>query len=162
MSTDSSAGPLREIMDQSQQASTDPVFGQRTLDLGSIYPNPTTTSSSPLSSSISSIPNYTPPAQSGPAPTTASLPTPQPTQPQGFGGVSGQNGSASSVIAPVSTASSASQPIPDIVGSAFNPNNTQIDNGSLVSGPDYPTVLSGSSFLGGQGLSDGSDYSYTA
>jgi hypothetical protein len=153
MSTDSSSGPLKEIMDQSASVQTDPAFGSRTLDLGSIYPNPTTSSTSPLASSIQSIPSYTPPSQQ---PQTAQQPQQSAPAQQGFGGAQGANGPAASVIAPVSNATQT----PDIVGKDFDPNNQS--NNTLVSGPDSNTVLQGSSFLGGQGFDDGSSGNYAA
>jgi hypothetical protein len=151
MASDTSSGPLREIMDQTTQVSTDPAFGQRTLDLGSIFPNPSSSSTSPLASSIQSIPSYTPPAQGA-----AAAPIPGQQQQQGptpSGGVAG--GLSGSPIGTPAAGGAASSPIADIVGSTFNPNQGQ-DSGTWVSGPDSPTVLQGSSYTGGGGFDTGS------
>jgi hypothetical protein len=67
---------LKEIIDQSNAVVTSPEYGVRTLDLGSVYPNSTASSTSPLASSIQSIPSYTPPAQSGSAaPAAVNIPS---------------------------------------------------------------------------------------
>lgn len=64
MTDSNSPNALREIIDQTTSAMTDPAFGKRSLDLGNVSTS-SPSSTSPLVSSLNSIPSYTPPDQNG-------------------------------------------------------------------------------------------------
>jgi hypothetical protein len=156
-----SPSSLKDIMGQSTALSTDPVFGSRTLDLGSIFPNPAAPATSPLASSIGSIPNYTPPASTF-TPGLAATPTQSASPTLNNNGAGGQPVSGQNATAAGSAGGNFSNPTGQggSGGDSFGSLPSGGDNsGTWVSGPDSGGGDSyGSLDFSGGGSDGGGDY----